>query len=196
MYYFLLLFLFFLLILILLSPVYTKKDIVPPLADTNFDITRPVGVFNPTNTELSTYVDLIISDNTIADGDADGDEILNDTDVSFIPNYSESHKRLTGYFEVNLSTDLARTLSSRVVDNNRAPSQFLSRYNYGWTAISTVANTNTSIPVYRAIVPFNIPGNSSDNHLLTLQISSSQALPEDTSTSVQISSVYLYYYAV
>jgi len=193
MYYFLLLFLFFLLILILLSPVYTKKDIVPPLADTNFDITRPVGVFNPTNTELSTYVDLIISDNTIPDGG--GDEI-NITDVSFIPNYSESHKRLTGYFEVNLSTALARTLSFRVVDNNRAPSQFLSRYNYGWTAISTVANTNTSIPVYRAIVPFNIPGNSSDNHRLTLQISSSQALPADTSTSVQISSVYLYYYAV
>ncbi len=191
MYYFLLLFLFFLLILILLSPVYTKKDIVPPLADTNFDITRPVGVFNPTNTDLSTNVDLIISDNDIPDG---GGDAINATDVSFIPNYSESHKRLTGYFEVNLSTALARTLSFRVVDNNRAPSQFLSRYNYGWTAISTVANTNTSIPVYRAIVPFNIPGNSSDNHVLTLQISSSQALPADT--SVQISSVYLYYYAV
>ena len=192
MYYFLLLFLFFLLILIILSPVYTKKDIVPPLADTNFDIdTTTVGVFNRQNTELSTYRDLIISDNTL--GGAPGDEI-NATDVSFIPNYSESHKRLIGYFEVNLSTALARTLSFRIVDNNRNPSQFLSRYNYGWTAISTVANTNTSIPVYRAIVPFNIPGNSSDNHLLTLQISSSQVLAADT--SVQISSVYLYYYAV
>lgn len=195
MYYFLLLFLFFLLILIILSPVYTKKDIVPPLADTNFNIDRTnVGVFNSQNTELSTYTDLIISDNTIGGGGAEGDQILNATDVSFIPNYSESHKRLIGYFEVNLSTALARTLSFRVVDNNRAPSQFLSRYNYGWTAISTVTNTNTSIPVYRAIVPFNIPGNSSDNHVLTLQISSSQVLLADT--SVQISSVYLYYYAV
>ena len=193
MYYFLLLFLFFLLILIILSPVYTKKDIVPPLADTNFDITRPVGVFNSQNTELSTYTDLIISDNTIGAAPEPGD-VINATDVSFIPNYSESHKRLIGYFEVNLSTALARTLSFRIVDNNRNPSQFLSRYNYGWTAISTVANTNTSIPVYRAIVPFNIPGNSSDNHLLTLQISSSQVLAADT--SVQISSVYLYYYAV
>ena len=191
MYYFLLIFLFFLLILILLSPVYTKKDIVPPLADTNFNITVPVGVFNTTNTELSTYTDLIISDNTLGAGP--GDEI-NVTDVSFIPNYSESHKRLIGYFEVNLSTALARTLSFRVVDNNRAPSQFLSRYNYGWTAISTITNTNTSIPVYKAIVPFNIPGNSSDNHVLTLQISSFPAIP--LATSVQISSVYLYYYAV
>ena len=194
MYYFLLIFLFFLLILILLSPVYTKKDIVPPLADTNFDITPPIGVFNTTNTELSTYTDLNISDNTIGGGGAEGDQILNTTDVSFIPNYSESHKRLIGYFEVNLSTALARTLSFRVVDNNRAPSQFLSRYNYGWTAISTITNTNTSIPVYKAIVPFNIPGNSSDNHVLTLQISSFPAIP--LATSVQISSVYLYYYAV
>ena len=194
-YFFLILLLFFLIILILF-PNYTKKDIVPPLSDANYNIlSSSVGTFHTSNTNVSNFENLIIQDGvgsgtSVIDFGASGaDEAF----ISYIPYHSESHKRIIGFFELNIGTSLERSLAFRAVDNNLIPNENLSQYNYGWTSLQTQnIETNFSTPIYKVILPFNLPGYTNRNHNIRVQIASSP--PQ--STHLELSSAYLYYYAV
>lgn len=199
-YFFLIILLFFLLILILF-PNYTKKDIVPPLSNANYVIDpTSIGTFITADTNNSTFSNLIILDGASGGTDAiDFGASEGDTaSVSYIPYYEESHKRIIGFFELNIGTSLSRDLAFRVVDTNQQPSSNLSRYNYGWTSLNTESIAGTtgllpinSTPVYRVNLPFNIPGSANRNHNISVQIAAS-----GLNTGLELSSAYLYYYAV
>ena len=183
--YFFLIILVFFFIIIILFPNYIKKDIVPPLSNATYTISNPIGTFDISNTNNSTFNDLVIQD------DDDSLEFEGTAFVSYIPYYEESHKRIIGFFELNISTSAKRDIAFRVVDINQSPSSNLSRYNYGWTSLSTEA-TQGSTPVYKVILPFNVPGFEEDNHDIRVQIA---AAPGD-SNNLELSSAYLYYYCV
>ena len=199
-YFFLIILLFFLLILILF-PNYTKKDIVPPLSNANYVIDpTSIGNFITTDTNLSTFSDLIIQDGASGGTDAidfgasEGDVAT----VSYIPYYEESHKRIIGFFELNIGTSLSRDLSFRVVDSNQIPDTSLSEYNYGWTSLNTEAVSGVvtpvvtnSTPVYKVNLPFNIPGFANRNHNITVQIAAA-----GDKTGLELSSAYLYYHSI
>ena len=115
---FYLIFILFILLLLLLLPNYIKKDIVPPLSEANYIIQNPTGNFNILNSQATTFSDLIFEDGVeggtcaLDFGSSGGDT----STISYIPYYSESHKPLTGYFDLNIGTSLENTLAFRVVD--------------------------------------------------------------------------------
>ena len=193
---FFLFFLFFILLLLILFPNYTKKDIVPPLSDNNYKIQNTIGTYNLSNTELTNFEDLIILDGAEGDNDAidfgasEGDK----TEVSYIPYYSESHENMLGYFQLNIGTSFKNYLAFRVVDKNPFPAPgTLGDYNYGWAALSTerVSSSSNSKPIYPVIIPFNLPGYTNFNHRLVVQI----AAHSGTTSDLELSSAYLYYYS-
>ena len=191
--YFFLFFIFFFLLILILFPNYTKKDIVPPLSDANYGILPgSVGTLSVTDIKSSTFRDLTIQDGSASNTDAI--EFNNDqTEVSFIPYYSESHKRLIGFFELNIATAQDRTLGFRVTDDNLNPGNTLEDYNYGWTSLKTSsAQGLTSTPVYRVVLPFNLPGYVNRNHNVRVQI----ATANGENNGLELSSAYLYYYSV
>lgn len=192
--YFFLFFLFFFLLILILFPNYTKKDIVPPLSDANYAILpTSVGTLSITDIKSSTFRDLTIQDGERSNTDAIdfGGDGGDQTEVSFIPYYSESHKRLIGFFELNIATAQDRTIGFRIVDDNLNPANTLNDYNYGWTSLKTSSSQGlTSTPVYRVILRFNLPGYTDRNHNIRVQISA------DNSANLELSSAYLYYYSV
>lgn len=194
-YTFFLLFLFLLLILIILFPNYTKKDIVPPLTTDNYKIRAfAENTFDLTNSELTTFETIFILDGESIDfGGAGG---ADETDITYIPYYEESHRNIQGYFELNLGTSFSSTLAFRVVDMNISGSETatLKNYNYGWSSLTTPRvsdSTNNIKPLYRATVPFDLPGYKNRNHKLGVQIASANG--SDVS-DLELSSAYLYYY--
>ena len=197
-YFFLIILLFFLIILILF-PNYTKKDIVPPLSDANYAIVpSSIGVFDTTNSIARTFRNLIIQDG-VGSGTSALDFGTSGPDtafVSYIPYYQESHKRIIGFFEMNIGSSVTRDLAFRVVDSNVNPNQNLSEYNYGWTSLRTesVNNlSNPSTPVYKVILPFNIPGFDDFNHNIRVQIAAGS---QDQRQGLELSSACLYYYSI
>ena len=190
---FYLIFILFILILILLLPNYIKKDIVPPLSDANYNIDQiSLGTFDVTNSENINFSNLIFKDG-IASGTSAIDFGTSGPDtatISYIPYYSEAHKPLTGYFDLNIGTSLENTLAFRVVDENRTHGDNLSSYNYGWTTLKTRRLHFYSTPIYNVKIPFNIPGYNSTNHKLTVQASAAHG----SSFGLELSSAYLYYY--
>ena len=189
---FYLIFILFILLLLLLLPGYIKKDIVPPLSEANYIIQNPTGNFNILNSQATTFSDLIFEDGieggtcALDFGSSGGDT----STISYIPYYSESHKPLTGYFDLNIGTSLENTLAFRVVDKNISPGSTLSSYNYGWSTLKTTRIVLDSTPIYNVKVPFNIPGYNSQNHKLTVQASATNG----SSFGLELSSAYLYYY--
>tara|TARA_R110002110_G_scaffold60385_3_gene169990 strand:- start:210 stop:818 length:609 start_codon:yes stop_codon:yes gene_type:complete len=189
-----LLFLLFILLIIILFPNYTKKDLVPPLSDANYNIDEnSLGVFSLTNSQNIGFSNLVFEDG-VASGTSAIDFGTSGPDtatISYIPYYSESHKPLMGYFDLNIGTSLENTLAFRVVDENITHGNTLGAYNYGWTTLKTAdTTTQNSVPVYNVKVPFNIPGYTNINHKLTVQGS----ITSDSSRGLELSSAYLYYY--
>lgn len=196
--YFFLIILLFFLILVFLFPNYTKKDIVPPLSESNYLIHESsIGDYKPYNTSGSTFYDLVIEDGSMSGtcainfGTSGNDQSV----VSYIPYYNESHKRIVGFFEVNIGTSFERHLAFRVVDSNIKPpsSITLESYNYGWSPLTTKNIALDSTPVYKSIIPFNLPGYVGQNHNIRLQIGVSGT---GNRTGLELSSAYLYYYTV
>lgn len=193
-YFFFILILFFFLILILF-PDYTKKDIVPPLSDANYEIREDsIGDFKLNDINTSTFQNLIINDgvasgtSAIDFGTSGPDEAF----LSYIPYYNEAHRRIIGFFELNIGTSLKRTLAFRAVDVNQNPDPGLNNYNYGWTSLVTEQDTSGTTPNYRVVLPFNLPGYNSTNHNIRVQI----AADTGNKTGLELSSAYLYYYSV
>ena len=191
-YFFFLILLFFLLILILF-PSYTKKDIVPPLSNANYEIVNAeIGTLKPTDIKTSTFSDL-----TIEDGEDSGTAaldfgggVITTATVSYIPYHQESHQRLAGFFQLSIGTSLNRTLAFRAVDSNVVkPADTLENYNYGWSSLSTVGVSHGSTPIYNVNVPFNLPGKNDTNHDIRVQISALDGGKE----GLELSSAYLYY---
>lgn len=201
--FFFFLFFLFLLIILIFSQQYTKKDLVPPLSDANYNIRVPgaAGVFNLTNSNLTTFTDLIFEDGTSSGTSAldFGGEDIDSSTISYIPYYSESHKRLVGYFDLNIGTSLANTLAFRIIDKNSSGGNALASYNNGWTTLNTPSTSSvlSSTPIYNVKVPFNIPGKKDDNHRLTLQISAATTGGgAGAGNGLELSSSYLYYLAI
>lgn len=196
-YTFFLLFLFLLLILIILFPNYTKKDIVPPLTTTNYEVdtTFTPGTFSLTDSESTTFSTMVIKDGEA--GNEQGiDFAAETTEISYIPYYGESHRNIQGYFELNLGTSFSSTLAFRVADLNISGSETatLKNYNYGWSSLTTPRvsdSTNNIKPLYRVIVPFDLPGYKNRNHKLGVQIASANG---SNVSDLELSSSYLYYY--
>ena len=197
-YSFFLIFLFFLLILVILFPNYTKKDIVPPLTTDNYKIkTFATGTFNLSDSESTTFETMSILDGENASngainfGDGGTDD---ETDISYIPYYSESHRNMRGYFELNIGSSFSNTLAFRVADLNIITgTPVLKDYNYGWTSLKTerlTGSVNTK-PIYQVLVPFDLPGYINTNHRIAVQIASH---PGSDTSDLELSSAYLYYY--
>jgi hypothetical protein len=183
--------------LIILFPNYTKKDIVPPLTTDNYKIKSfSENTFDLTDSELTTFDTVIILDgvegenNAIDFGTSEGDE----TDITYIPYYEESHRNIQGYFELNLGTSFSSTLAFRVADLNIITgTPTLKNYNYGWSSLRTerVTGSVNTKPIYKVLVPFNLPGYTNVNHRLGVQIASAQG---SNINDLELSSAYLYYY--
>jgi multidrug efflux pump subunit AcrB len=193
-----LLFLLILLIVLILLPKYTKKDLVPPLSDANYNIRTPTpaAIFSTTNSNATTFEDLVFEDGTSSGTSAIdfGGDAIDSSTISYVPYYSEAHKRLIGYFDLNIGTSVTNTLAFRAVDKNSAGGNTLASYNRGWTTLNTpdMRQSYSNTPIYNVKVPFNIPGNNNDIHKLTVQISRTN----NSLNELELSSSYLYYFSV
>jgi hypothetical protein len=193
-YSFFVFFLFFFLILIILFPNYTRKDIVPPLSDNNYpiDTDSSIGVYKLNDTEETTFKDIKIKDedDSLQFGEAT-------SDVSYVPYYIQTHKNLSGYFELNIGTSFKNYLAFRVLDRGIHSSGVdkLSDYNYGWSALSTERAERAPKPIYHVIVPFNIPAYEQYGHRLVVQIAGTSGSSYNTHPDLELSSCNLHYYS-
>ena len=192
--YFFLFILLFLILLLFFFPEYTKKDLVPPLSSSNYNISNDTGSVNTSDVSLTTFKNLIITDGTSSGSDAidfgasEGDT----TEISYIPYYSEMYKRLIGFFELNIATKYENSFIFRVIDDAEpgTPGN-LGSYNKGWTSLNTINQAENIIPLYNVKIPFDFQGFEDRGHLLGVQMSSTTA--PGNGSSVQLSSAYLYY---
>ena len=205
-YIFFLFFLFLLLFLIILSPKYSKKDVVPPLTTQNYAITLRTPVNNSGKTDsTAVFQDLVIQDGESGSGGSAldfGGSGPDQVPVDFDTEYQYKNRRVAGYFVLYLSNENVNNLSGnppsfyfRVVDKNDTDysTTTLAGYNKGFSSLTTLAGSDDSQSLYKVIIPFNVPSQTS-GHKLTVQI----APMIDTSTisdgDILLNSAYIYYY--
>lgn len=193
--YFFIFILFLFIILIFFFPNYIKKDIVPPLSSNNYHVKHDsVGSVNVSSIKDSTFSDLIIKDgegsgtDAVDFGGVGGDE----TAVSYIPYHGEMTKKIYGFFDLNIASNIANTYLFRVVDTSQGTiGNDLDSYNKGWATLNTLAPVSNTLPLYNLRVPFVVPALTNNQHSLTVQISARVA--PGNGTSIQLSSAYLFY---
>lgn len=189
-YFFLFVILFFFLILILLYPDYTKRDIVPPLANNNYylNINGPITKHSTLNSVR--FKDAYIQEHEGIDVD-DGNAVP----ISFVPEFTRSNKSISGYFVLYVSKVPASTPYNLVfrVSNGSSRTGTLTTYNKGWAPLSIPLVSGTTIPVFKVVVPFNFGSLSiGSSHDIRLQIGAI-GTETITRTELELNSAYVYY---
>lgn len=203
---FFLFFLFFLLILIILSPNYSKKDVVPPLTTQNYAITLPTTINNTGRTDSTAqFQDLIIQDGESGSGGSAldfGGSGPDQVPVDFDTEYQYKNRRVAGYFVLYLSNENVNNSSGnppsfyfRIVDKNDTDSSntTLAGYNKGFSSLTTLAGSDDSQSLYKVVIPFNVPSQTS-GHKLTVQIAPMRNTSTISNGDIQLNSAYIYYY--
>ena len=188
--------LFFFLILILLYPDYTKRDIIPPLANNNYYLRLSDGPITPIRSTLNSvqFNDAYIyEDNGTLDiNNADKSEI------SFVPELSKSNVAISGYFVLYLTNASTTSTSHNLVFRayDRTPQiNTLVNYNKGWTPVTLNSYSGGINPLTKVIVPFSFSALfRNQSHHVHLQVGGFG--PTETTipaSNIEINSAYVYY---